>query len=514
MTETEKANYILKEGFRSGIGLKDFIKRQIEEFEESQVRKDMLIGERYDLNDSDIKDKKREYIDENGRPCKATLLPNYKLKHSIPRKLRTQKEGYLLRRKMTIKQDGEDTKKNEVYIEKVKKFFNDGKHRTLKYTLGNSVKNGLAWWHVFIDEEGKLKVKLRHAKYIIPIWKDEEHETLAAIIIRYNMVVYTQKGKDIVKKVEYWDLDGVRYLVYNGVSLIEDIQQVSEKEKFNIPNKLEDGLQLFGHFLYNEQPQVWSKLPFVYWKYNSDEKSLVFYLKSLLDCYDRLSSITADSIEEAPNGVNVVKGYAGDNKKEFQKNLQTYNTVFVQGDGDYKREGVTVDVDGYKQFIQELRKDIYDYGAGVDTQSEKFATNLSGEALQQLFQNLDLDCANIETEFQSSLEYFMFFLNTYFKMTENTDYFEEDISFIFNKTMITSESSLVKDCKESIGLISRKTILAKHPFVTDPEKELEQMDQEQGQQDQNILNKLEKAKKDAELNNKNKNQDNKLNEQA
>ena len=101
------------------------------------------------------------------------------------------------------------------------------------------------------------------------------------------------------------------------------------------------------------------------------KKPLIFYLKSLVDCYDELTSIYADTIKDTPNGVNVVKNY-GEDIKEFNKNLQELNTIFLDEDGDYKRENVSIDINAFKEFIELLRRDIYETGAGVDTQSEKF----------------------------------------------------------------------------------------------------------------------------------------------
>lgn len=184
-------------------------------------------------------------------------------------------------------------------------------------------------------------------------------------------------------------------------------------------------------------------------------------------------------------GVNVVKNYAGD-IKTFNKNLQELNTIFLDPDGDYKRENVSIDINAFKEFIELLRRDIYETGAGVDTQSEKFATAQSGVALQELFNDLDLDCSNIETEFQSSLEYFMFFVNTYLSMTTGNDYHEKEVEFVFNKSMITNESEKIADCQNSEGVVSKRTQLAHHPFVTDVDAEIKQLKKEQEESEKEL----------------------------
>ncbi len=38
-----------------------------------------------------------------------------------------------------------------------------------------------------------------------------------------------------------------------------------------------NGMVLCSHFIYDGKPENWSKIPFVYWKYNGNEKSLIYY---------------------------------------------------------------------------------------------------------------------------------------------------------------------------------------------------------------------------------------------
>ena len=362
--------------------------------------------------------------------------------------------------------------------EDLKNIFNNKMHKRLKYTLIEAVKRGIGWWQLYIDEDGDLKVRLRYATRIIPLWQDEEHEVLDAIIMTYEVEVYTseyEKEKRI--KVEYWDLEGVRYYIYDGSNLIEDVEEV-EKRKDLFIGKDREEISILAHFKYGDKLHIWKKIPFVYFKYNADEMPLIHLLKTLVDCYDELCSKTGDAIYDAPDGVNKVKNYQ-EEAGTFQRNLATYNTVFLDSDGEYDRENIELNIEAFKSFIEQLRKDIYEGGSGVDTQSEKFGTQDSGVALKQLYADLDLDCSNIETEFKSSLEYFMFFYDNWIEMTQGKDYTEKEVEFIFNKTMTVNEKELIENCKNSIGIISNQSITEHHPWVSDSEDEKEKMEKEQ-----------------------------------
>ena len=333
----EKVDFILKEGLKKGMVLSKFVKTQIDEFKHSDEYEHMQIGSRYYKNNGDIKDKERIYIDENGQEQVSPHAQNFKLHHSILYKMINQKAGYLLRKKPTIKQVIEkDEEEDPDYKEILKGIFNNKMHKRLKYTLIEAVKRGIAWWQLYIDEKGDFKVRLRYATRIVPIWEDEEHEVLAAVIMFYDVEVYTtEEQKEKRTKVEYWDLEGVRYYIYDGENLIEDVEEVEKRSGLFIKKDSEQ-ISILGHFAVDGKPQLWDKMPFIYWKYNGEELPLIYFLKTLIDAYDYLCSRTADAIYETPDGVNVVKNYA-EEPKTFQKNLQTFTTVFLDADGEYDR---------------------------------------------------------------------------------------------------------------------------------------------------------------------------------
>ena len=478
ITETERVSRIIEEGAKNSISLVDFIEIQIEEFEKSNEYKWMNIGERYANNESDILTKERTYIDENGIDRKAPHANNSKVQYPVVIKLGNQKQGYLLKKKMTIKEKVKDTKKENQYSNELVSFFNNRKHKLMKNTMWQSIHKGICWWYLYLNDEMKLKAKLRYAVEIIPIWADREHEELAAVIVRYFMTEYTSKTtKKVIEKIEYHDLDGIRFFVREDGKLIPDVLKIEENEELLIKFDTE-GNCVFANFKIGNELKTWKKLPFIYWKYNSQERPLIYFIKSLVDEIEKLKSAIDDKLLDSVDGVHVVKGYQ-DAIEKFQKNIQTFKTIFLDEDGEYDYKQGTIDIEAFKQAIEQLRRDIYDIGCGVDTDNDKFGNQLSGVAIQQLYNNLDLDCSNIESEFQSSLEYFMFFFNTWLSICNNKDYSEKEVEFIFNKSMITDTSAKITDVKNSIGIVSRKTILANHPHVTDVNEEIQQIENEE-----------------------------------
>ena len=502
ITETERIKYIIQKGKENSIGLKEFIKIQIAEFENSEEYKEMLIGMKYAQNENDIKDKKRYYTDSRGIRRVTKKLANNQLRHPIPRKMKLQKQGYLLRKKITIKQVlDKNEKENKDYMKKIKDIFNNRMHKMLKRTLGGVIDTGIIWWQPVINEDGKLKTKLRYAIEMIPGWADREHEKLDYMIIKYPVIVYTKNGKSTIYKIEYWNLEGIRYFVQESNDLIEDVEMIDESK---VINEDEDGNSVCCHFLIDDNKCLWEKLPFIYWKYNDDEKPLIHYLKSLVDCYDKLTSNIADTIEDTPNAVKVIKNYNG-KAEDVSENLNTFGLMLVQSDGDFKYENPQINIEAFKAVIEQLRKDIYEAGFGVDTESDKFGNQPSGVAIQELYEDLDLDCSNIETEFQASLEYYKYFIDTYLLLTTKKDYTDIELEYVFNKSMIIDESEKIQNCKNSTGQISNKTIRANHPWVKDADAEQRQIEIEQKEDNQynNIIpNQKVNTNKDGDNNEK------------
>lgn len=480
ITESERIDYELKKNATNGIKLSEFIYREKKEFEKSDRYKEMKIGDGYFANDTDIQKKVRKYIELDGTEQISKHAKNFKLEHSIIYKLVMQKASFLLKQEPTIQQ--RDENKNEIYSKEISKIFNKKMHKRLKRTVIEAVNKGLNWWYVYIDEKGDLKVQLKYATKIIPEWADDEHEILDAIIMVYRLEKYIDIGKEDVVKIEYCNLEGIRYYVIDGDHLIEDVEEAEKHQKAFLKYD-EEGTSIFGHFILNDVPMVWKKIPYIYWKYNCNELSLIHYLKSLVDCYNELTSRKADNIYEAPDGVNVIKNY-GDDEEKFQTNLQTINTVFIDGDGEYDRKKIEIDIEAFKVFIEQLRKDIYEEGFGVDTQSDRFGNQKSGIAIQELYADLDLDCSNIETEFQASLEYFKFFIDNWLYIKTGQDYSNIELDFSFNKTMTVNEQELIENCKNSVGIISNRTIRSKHPFVTDLDKEEKQIRKEEQEENE------------------------------
>lgn len=473
LSTTQEVIQIIEAGKAAEMTDEQIIKQEIDDWLNSQERKDMIIGERYYRNKGDILDRKRMTIGESGQLIEATNLANNKIVHGFIRKLVDQKAGYLLSKEMSIQIN------NTEYDKALTGIFDKGFKRLLKSLLKEAIKKGRAWLHIYYDEEGNFRFKKLPSEEIIPLWKDAAHTELQYLIRVYQVEIYLGKKKTTVQKVEFWHDKGVnRYVVGTGSVVASSTSGLTpdvELGDFSSHFSAIEGADK------EEYPLNWERLPFICFKYNEDELPLISILKSLVDDYDRNKSDNSNNLEDIPNSIFKLKGYDGENLGEFRRNLMVYRAVKVTAEdgSDVESMDININTEAYKLHTEMTRSDIYEFGRGVDTQADSFATAPSGEALKFLYADLDMDANDIENEFQAALENLLWFVNKHIENTGGKDYSEETVNFLFNRDIVINESQVITDAKNSAGVISKETIVANHPWVTDTKDELARIETEE-----------------------------------
>lgn len=450
-TEQDKINQIILRGARlSRVTTEDIIKIKVGEWLPSRHREAMLLGEQYYRNRSDIQKKRVE----NERHSNA------KLEHSFYRKLVDQKTGYLLSKPFSVKTENKD------YATLLNSLFGKSFLRLLKNVGKESINKGIGWVHVYINADGALAFKKIPSHEMIPLWSDAEHTVLDMMIRVYEIDVYESRERKTETKVEYYGKDGIRYYLWKNDKLIPDVEAGVEAAYFT--NEGNDGTQSYN----------WTEIPFIPFKYNEEEQPLIEIIKSLVDDYNLQASTNADLLADIPLFIYIIKNYDGTELQEFLSELREARAIKVSDDGGVDKLTAEPVTDALQAHLEAERRAIYEFGRGVDTQSENMG-NASGVALKFRYADLDMDANNMDTEFQASFEKLLWFVNQYYILTGQGDFTGESVSIVFNRDIIISESDVIKDCQASKGLISDKTIISNHPYVEDVDAELEQMAREE-----------------------------------
>ena len=426
----------------------------------SPQRKEQLLAEDYYLGKQDILKKERLVTNADGQLTPVYNLPNNRLVDNIYAKLVNQKKNYCLGKPITIA-----TYKDE-YLEVLNEVFDKKLHRNLQVLAQYAVNGGIGYLYPYYDELGKFKVMVFPAHEICPIWKDKQHTELESALRYYSEDVFTDNGGvTTVHRVDLFTTHGITHFRYQGASLILD------------ENAHTDYVYV-GDVGYN-----WERLPIIPFKYNADEIPLIRRVKVLQDALNDVLSNFKNNMDEDPrNSILILKNYDGTNIPEFRQNLATYGVVKVTTvdgvQGGVEVLHIDVNADNYQAILMQLKRAIIENGYGFDAKEERMDGDPNQMNIESMYTDIDLDVNAMETEFQAGFEELKWFVDQYLIQHGKGDYTTEDVEFVFNRDIFINEDAKIDNCSKSVGILSNKTILSRHPWVTNVEHELSQIEED------------------------------------
>ena len=115
--------------------------------------------------------------------------------------------------------------------------------------------------------------------------------------------------------------------------------------------------------------------------------------------------------------------------------------------------------------------------------------------IQSMYSDIDLDANDMETEFQAAFEEILWFVNAHFANTgKGKGNFEnEEVTVIFNRDILINESEAIDNCSKSVGILSDETIIGMHPWIDDPQQELERLKKQKEEEQAELERQQEQA---------------------
>ena len=255
----------------------------------------------------------------------------------------------------------------------------------------------------------------------------------------------------------------------------------------------------------NNKAYNWGRIPLIVFKYNYFTIPLIRDLKSLQDALNMsLSDWENNMQEDSRNSILILKNYDGANLGEFRQNLATYGAVKIREDGEVNLLKTEIETEQYKIFLETKKREMISVAKAYDATDLRSGSHPNELQIKSVLNDIDMDANGMETEFQHSIENLLWFFKADLANRKIGDFFDEETEIIFNKDQITNESQVILDIKNSVGIISNKTLLKNHPYVDDVEEEEEQIRQENNYQPENYFdnysNKNNEDKKDSKKN--------------
>lgn len=431
----------------------------------SKIRK-IRKSELYYENKNDIL-RRRNPLAEKAKekdPNNPLRNADNRISHSFHQLLVNQKAAYA----MTVPPlfDVDDKKMNEEIV----KLLGDTYPKVAKDLCINASNAGVAWLHVWKDEEYQnfFQYAVIDTKQIIPIYSKRLSNQLEGILRVYED--YDEDGEVLVV-YEYWNNEMCSVYSRKKNKTLDDLE---EYEVFNI---IDVGTnQPTGTS--NTYKHGWSKIPFIPFRNNPLQHSDLEMYKALIDVYDKVFSGFVNDVDDIQEIIYVLTNYGGTDKKEFLEDLNKYKMVQVDDDGQGTKGGVEtlaidIPVEARSKILEMTREGIFVHGQGVDPQ-KNIGQNNSGQALKYMYSLLELKASMLDTEFKLGFAELIRFILEY--SGANSDV---TIKQTWTRSAINNDLEQAEIVSKMAPNTSLENIAKANPLVENWETELENLRKEQ-----------------------------------
>ena len=454
--------------FRRGMTDKRFLELEITAWLGSKERKRQLAGEAYYDGAQDVLRRKRIALDDDGKVKVLDHLPNNRLVNNIYAKMVDQKTNYSFGRPFSF-----DTE-NKAYAAALSTVFGARFLRTMHNVGEGAWIGGKSWLYPYY-ENGELAFRRFPADEVLPFWADADHTVLDAAVHVYVVQEYdeAEHAKDVVK-VEVMHGGGVDCFIRTDDGVLEP-DSFAYSGPYIITRQDDETGKVEG---YN-----WERIPLVCFKSSHHEIPLLSKVKCLQDAYNNILSNFANQMEEdIHTTILVIKNYDGEDLGTFRRNLATYGAIKVRSyegaEGGVDTLEISVNAENYKTLLALLKDAIIESARGYDAKDDRMSGDPNQMNIQSMYSDIDLDANGIEMEFQASMEELLWFINKHLANTGGRSFEGEDVTVIFDRDVLINETEAINNCKNSVGILSDETIVKMHPWVTDPEQELQRIKDE------------------------------------
>lgn len=412
-------------------------------------------GERYYRNETDIMFKEKKSEEEKTLRNADNRIPrNF---HGL---IVNQKAAYAFTAPPLF--DIGNTKENK----RITEMLGDEYAKNCMELCVNASNCSVGWIHYWQGENG-FEWAVTDSKQIIPVFDTGLKKKLLGVLRMYSKMHEETGDRYVV--YEYWN------------------ETVCQAFYRNIADTVEEGLLPYSMFVQesgenaSEYKHNWGEVPFIPFWNNNVHMDDLRNIKPLIDVYDKVYSGFINDLDDIQELIFVLTGYGGTDLNEFLNDLKKYKTIKLDGDEDGKTGvdtiSIQIPIEARNSVLEATRKAIFEQGQGFDPQPENFG-NQSGEALKFMYALLEMKTGLMETEFRLGFSRLIRVICKSAGITCGS------IVQTWTRTSIKNDVELAQICRDSVGIVSQKTILKNHPLVEDADAELKQLEKEQAAEQQ------------------------------
>ncbi len=318
----------------------------------------------------------------------------------------------------------------------------------------------VGWLHIWKDNKGLWKYAVVPAEQVIPVWSNSLEKELLGVFRSYQNI--DDETGDAYTIYEYWnEAECAAYRLKTG----DELDQLLPYQMFMVDPMLCEYTDTYQHGV--------GEVPFFPFYNNNIDTDDLKNIKPLIDVYCKVFSGFVNDLEDIQEVIFVLTNYGGTDLGQFLRDLKDYKAIQIESDGDGDHSGVStltieLPVEAREKLLEITRKCIFEQGMGIDPDPQNFG-NSSGVALQFLYSLLEQKAGLQETEFKLA---FGSFIRCVCRL-QGIPIKDDTIVQTWTRTSVKNDQELSQIAFQSKGIVSDETIVAHHPWVEDPEKEME-----------------------------------------
>lgn len=309
---------------------------------------------------------------------------------------------------------------------------------------------GKAYELVYRDANAHLKFKKVPYTSVIPVYSDEIDEELLFVLR-----LYKKRNIEDGKEIEYVD-------VYTDKDIITFNRQSKEDPEVKPHN--------MGH------------VPIIEYKNNDEGMGDFEVVLSSIDAYNKAQSDTANDFEYFTDAFLVLVGMGGTTPEDAQK-LKEERILLLKEQGQAQWLTKNINDAATENYKNRLQDDIHRISQTPDLTDEKFAGNVSGEAMKYKLWGLEQVASIKERKFQTGLLKRLSII-AYDLRIRDKSFTYQDVTLNFHRNIPQNVVEMV-DVVDKLGdIVSQHTKLSMLPNIDDVDAEVERVEEEKQKRDQ------------------------------
>lgn len=388
----------------------------------------------------------------------SDLKENNKIAHGFARYITNMATAYFIGKPVRYSVD------DEAYQKALDDVLNKNYINMLNFEVSKEAsKKGIGFLLIYINEEGKLKIKKCDAEEIIPVFSTSLGEYLECA----------------VRLSEEYDIDGK--FLKEGAD-IYDKERIYHYERTNRAADFE---------FVSDEPHLLGDVPVIVIKNNEEMIGDYEPQYSIIDGYDKGQSNTGNDVDYFADSYLALVGAGGglesigseepdEDGNRAAKNLKENKLLFLDSGGQaffIEKNPNDTATENYKN---RLFKDLFFLSQVPALTDENFSGNLTGVAIRYKLTGLEELAIMKENNFQAAQHKMIKLITDYLNTIQNKEYDPEQVTQKYTRNFIDNESEIISNVTQLENVVSKETQLNMLPqtIVDNAQEELDRMEAE------------------------------------